>query len=106
MCCEIAYELALHGKKVSIVEMKDDLIAQTGVCLANSSYLRELDVFVLFLCCEGSGDIACGGNDGVAGNFNCFARFIGADNRAVFDLFKSCFEVNGDIFPREPLGKL
>ena len=24
-----------------IVEMKDDLIAQTGVCLANSSYLRE-----------------------------------------------------------------
>ena len=39
--CEIAYELALQGKKVSIVEMKDDLIAQTGVCLANSSYLRE-----------------------------------------------------------------
>ena len=39
--CEIAYELALQGKKVSIVEMKNDLIAQTGVCLANSSYLRE-----------------------------------------------------------------
>ena len=39
--CEIAYELALSGKKVSIVEMKDDLIAQKGVCLANSSYLRE-----------------------------------------------------------------
>ena len=39
--CEIAYKLALQGKKVSIVEMKDDLIAQTGVCLANSSYLRE-----------------------------------------------------------------
>lgn len=39
--CEIAYELALQGKHVSIVEMKDDLIAQTGVCLANSSYLRE-----------------------------------------------------------------
>ena len=39
--CEIAYELALHGKKVSIVEMKNDLVAQTGVCLANSSYLRE-----------------------------------------------------------------
>ena len=39
--CEIAYELALQGKKVSIVEMKDGLIAQTGVCLANSSYLRE-----------------------------------------------------------------
>ena len=39
--CEIAYELALQGKKVSIVEMKNDLVAQTGVCLANSSYLRE-----------------------------------------------------------------
>lgn len=39
--CEIAYELALTGKKPLIVEMKDDLIAQTGVCLANSSYLRE-----------------------------------------------------------------
>ena len=38
---EIAYELALGGKKPVIVEMKNDLIAQTGVCLANSSYLRE-----------------------------------------------------------------
>ena len=39
--CEIAYELALKGKKPVIVEMKDDLISQPGVCLANSSYLRE-----------------------------------------------------------------
>ena len=39
--CEIAYELALSGKHPIIVEMKDDLISQTGVCLANSSYLRE-----------------------------------------------------------------
>lgn len=38
---EIAYELALQGKNVSIIEMKNDLIAQKGVCLANSSYLRE-----------------------------------------------------------------
>ena len=38
---EIAYELALMGKNPVIVEMKDDLISQTGVCLANSSYLRE-----------------------------------------------------------------
>lgn len=38
---EIAYELALQGKKPIIVEMKDDLVSQTGVCLANSSYLRE-----------------------------------------------------------------
>ncbi|MBR6628274.1 MAG: FAD-dependent oxidoreductase [Lachnospiraceae bacterium] len=39
--CEIAYELALQGKKPIIVEMKDDLISQKGICLANSSYLRE-----------------------------------------------------------------
>ena len=39
--CEIAYELYLKGHEPIIVEMKDDLIAQHGVCLANSSYLRE-----------------------------------------------------------------
>ncbi len=39
--CEIAYELALTGKNPIIVEMKDDLVSQPGVCLANSSYLRE-----------------------------------------------------------------
>jgi len=39
--CEIAYELYLQGKKPTIVEMKQDLIAMTGVCLANSSYLRD-----------------------------------------------------------------
>ena len=38
---EIAYELALQGHKPIIIEMKDDLISQKGVCLANSSYLRE-----------------------------------------------------------------
>ena len=39
--CEIAYELHLQGKKPVIIEMVDDLIKQKGVCLANSSYLRE-----------------------------------------------------------------
>ena len=39
--CEIAYELYLQGKHPTIVEMKDDLIAMKGVCLANSSYLRD-----------------------------------------------------------------
>lgn len=38
---EIAYELALQGKQPIIIEMKEDLVAQKGVCLANSSYLRE-----------------------------------------------------------------
>lgn len=38
---EIAYELGLKGHKPIIIEMKDDLVSQKGVCLANSSYLRE-----------------------------------------------------------------
>ena len=39
--CEIAYELFLQGKKPQIVEMQDDLITTKGVCLANTSYLRD-----------------------------------------------------------------
>ena len=39
--CEIAYELYLQGKKPTIVEMKNDLIAVKGICLANASYLRD-----------------------------------------------------------------
>lgn len=39
--CEIAYDLYHKGKKPVIVEMKNDLIAVKGVCLANSSYLRD-----------------------------------------------------------------
>lgn len=39
--CEIAYDLYLQGKKPTIVEMKDDLIAVTGICLANTSFLRD-----------------------------------------------------------------
>ncbi|MBE6765567.1 MAG: FAD-binding protein [Ruminococcaceae bacterium] len=39
--CEIAYELYLQGKKPTIVEMKNDLIAVTGICLANTSFLRD-----------------------------------------------------------------
>ena len=39
--CEIAYELSLQGKKPVIVEAKNDLMAVSGLCLANSSYLRD-----------------------------------------------------------------
>ena len=39
--CEIAYELYLSGKKPTIVEMQDDLITTKGICLANTSYLRD-----------------------------------------------------------------
>ncbi len=39
--CEIAYELYLQGKEPTIVEMMDDLIVTKGVCLANTSFLRD-----------------------------------------------------------------
>ncbi len=39
--CEIALDLHHNGKQPVIVEMMHDLIAVRGVCLANSSYLRE-----------------------------------------------------------------
>ncbi len=39
--CEIALDLLLQGKKVAVIEMQNDLVGAKGVCLANSSYLRE-----------------------------------------------------------------
>jgi len=39
--CEIAYDLYLKGKKPVVVEMQDDLITTPGICLANTSYLRD-----------------------------------------------------------------
>ena len=39
--CEIAYELYLQGKQPAIVEMLDDLITGKGICLANTSFLRD-----------------------------------------------------------------
>ena len=39
--CEIAYDLYLKGKKPVIIEMQDDLITGKGICLANTSYLRD-----------------------------------------------------------------
>ncbi len=39
--CEIAYELYLQGKEPTIIEMMDDLIVTPGICLANTSFLRD-----------------------------------------------------------------
>ena len=39
--CEIAYDLYLKGKQPMIVEMQNDLITTKGICLANTSYLRD-----------------------------------------------------------------
>ena len=40
--CEIAYDLALKGKKPVIVEMQDDILKVPGLSAANSNMLREL----------------------------------------------------------------
>lgn len=40
--CEIAYELALEGKKPVILEMKPDILLAKGLCMANSSCMRDL----------------------------------------------------------------
>jgi hypothetical protein len=40
--CEIAYDLALKGKKPIVVEMTDDLVKAAGICAANSTCLRDL----------------------------------------------------------------
>lgn len=39
--CEIAYELAKSGKKPVLVEMQDDILKVPGVCMANTSFLRD-----------------------------------------------------------------
>ena len=40
--CEIAYDLALKGKKPVIVEMQDDILKVPGLSAANSNMLREI----------------------------------------------------------------
>ena len=39
--CEISYELLIQVKQPFIIEMKNDLMAAKGICLANTSYLRD-----------------------------------------------------------------
>jgi 2-enoate reductase len=69
--CEIAYELYLKGKKPTVVEMQDDLITTKGVCLANTSYLRDffktnkVPVHLETALCEvKGGDVTVRGKDG------------------------------------------
>lgn len=40
--CEIAYDLALQGKKAHIIEMKPDILGVPGLCAANDDMLREI----------------------------------------------------------------
>ncbi|MBO5797233.1 MAG: FAD-dependent oxidoreductase, partial [Clostridia bacterium] len=39
--CEIAYDLYLQGKQPTVVEMQNDLIVSSRICLANTSFLRD-----------------------------------------------------------------
>lgn len=39
--CEVAYDLHLKGKNPTIIETRNDLMAVPGICLANTSYLRD-----------------------------------------------------------------
>jgi len=77
--CEIAYELLLQGKKPQIIEMKNDLIAVKGVCLANSSYLRETMTY-----------------RNVPVYLNTKVKEIRADGVKVADQNGKEFDINGD----------
>lgn len=39
--CEIAYDLALKGKNPIVIEIADDILKVKGLCMSNSSCLRE-----------------------------------------------------------------
>ncbi len=69
--CEIAYELYLQGKKPTIVEMQNDLVTGKGICLANTSYLRDffktnkVPVYLETAVSEiADGTVKASGNDG------------------------------------------
>ena len=76
--CEIAYDLYLQGKKPVIVEMQDDLITTPGICLANTSYLRDffnankVPVYLETGVKEiKNGAVVVAGKDGVAQEISC-----------------------------------
>lgn len=43
--CEIGYELAMEGKKATVIEMKNEILDVPGLCSANSDMLRELLIY-------------------------------------------------------------
>ena len=77
--CEIAYDLALKGKKPVIVEMQDDILKIVGLSAANSNYLREIirfyDIRVLT-----SASLAEIRTDGVLVKTESGEEFLPADN--------------------------
>ena len=76
--CEIAYDLYLQGKQPTIVEMQDDLITTPGICLANTSFLRDffnankVPVYLETGVKEiKDGAVVVAGKDGVAKEIEC-----------------------------------
>ena len=76
--CEIAYDLYLQGKEPVVVEMQDDLITTPGICLANTSYLRDffnankVPVYLETGVKEiKDGAVVVAGKDGVAQEISC-----------------------------------
>ena len=76
--CEIAYDLYLQGKEPTVVEMQDDLITTPGICLANTSFLRDFfnanQVPVLLETGVKEikdGSVVVAGKDGVAREIEC-----------------------------------
>ena len=76
--CEIAYDLYLQGKQPTIVEMQDDLITTPGICLANTSFLRDFfnanKVPVLLetgVKSIGEGSVTVAGKDGEVREIEC-----------------------------------
>ena len=76
--CEIAYDLYLQGKQPTIVEMQDDLITTPGICLANTSFLRDFfnanKVPVLLetgVKSIGEGSVTVAGKDGTTQEIQC-----------------------------------
>ena len=89
----------LHG---SLIGTPDD-----GAEVSDAQTVAdELDVFMALLLDERRGDIAGGGNDGVARDLDGGAVLCRTDNGAVFDLAERRFQIDGHLLPREPLAQI
>ena len=77
--CEIAYELALQGKHPSIIEMTGNLVGARGICMANSTMLRELLRYHKVPAYLSSTVVSIGG-DGVAINTADGRKTVPADS--------------------------
>ena len=66
----------------------------------------EVDVLMALLLHQRRGEIARGGDDGVARDLDGGPVLAGADDGAVPDLAERGLEVDGDLFAREPLAQV